>query len=152
MAQMGPESPRARANGADGHEIANVRRLRPLRVLLAMRDRRFMRVTCFLLERRGYDVAQEGGAAVVQAASRFRADVVVFEADLSRGSSARMVAGLAALPAPPGVVTITADAEALGFAGATAIEKWTSVDDLAREIDAASLRRGAQLERRTSGS
>lgn len=111
-----------------------------------------MRVTCFLLERRGYDVAQEGGVAIVPAALRFRADVVVFEADVSRGSSARTLAGLAALPTPPGVITITADAEAVGFAGATAIEKWISVDDLAREIDAASLRRGAQLERRTSGS
>ena len=47
----------------------------PRRVLLAMRDRRFMRVTEFLLERRGYAVVQEGGSNVVDAAHRARADV-----------------------------------------------------------------------------
>ena len=111
-----------------------------------------MRVTCFLLERRGYEVAQEGGVGIVQAASRFRADVVVFEANLSRGSSARVLAGLAALPAPPGVVTITAESKGNGLADETAVTKWTAVDDLAQEIDAASLRRGARPEQRTYGS
>ena len=33
-------------------------RLRPLRVLLAGRDRRFLRVTSFLLSQRGYDVVE----------------------------------------------------------------------------------------------
>jgi hypothetical protein len=150
--EMRPERPRARANEVDPHESANVRRLRPLRVLLAMRDRRFMRVTCFLLERRGYEVAQEGGAGIVQAASRFRADVVVFEANLSRGSSARVLAGLAALATPPGVVTIKAERNGNGLADETAVKKWMSVDDLAQEIDAASLRQGAHPEQHTYGS
>jgi CheY-like chemotaxis protein len=150
--KMGAERPRPQVSGADGYEAVNVRRLRPLRVLLAMRDRRFMRVTCFLLERRGYDVTQEGSAGIVQAASKFRADVVVFEGELSRGSSARTLAALAALDQPPGVVTITADGDTNGAAGAAVIRKWTSVEDLAREIDAAALRRGAQLEERRSGS
>jgi hypothetical protein len=150
--EMRPERPRADASGADGHESTNVRRLRPLRVLLAMRDRRFMRVTCFLLERRGYEVAQEGGAGIVQAASRFRADVVVYEANLSRGSSARVLAGLAALAAPPGVVTVTAARNGYAPPDEAAVKKWTSVDDLAQEIDAASLRRGARPEQHTYGS
>src|SRR6476620_7342434 len=83
-----------------------VRRLRPLRILLALRDRKFMRVTCFLLERRGYEVVQNGSARVVEAAARVQPDVVVFEADASRGSSARILAGLVALPRAPGVIAI----------------------------------------------
>jgi hypothetical protein len=136
---------------AAGHEPpSKVRRLRPLRVLLAMRDRRFMRVTSFLLERRGYEVLQEGSAGIVEAAARSRADVVVFEADASRGSSARIVAALTALPTAPGVVTIGGTGADDRLPGAPALEKWTPVDDLAREIDAASLRRRVPLAQPSS--
>jgi CheY-like chemotaxis protein len=119
----------------------NVRRLRPLRVLLASRDRRFMRVTSFLLERRGYDVVQVGGSNLVEAAVRTRADVVVLEAQASRAWSARAVATLAALPVPPGVVTIIEDGSGIELPGTTALAKWSAIDVLAREIDSASLRR-----------
>jgi CheY-like chemotaxis protein len=117
----------------------NVRRLRPLRVLLAMRDRRFMRVTAFLLERRGYAVVQEGGSNVVDAANRSRVDVVVIEGEASRGESARLLAALTALPTAPVLISIV-DAESEQVAGVPALAKWTPVDDLAREIDSASLR------------
>jgi len=118
----------------------NVRRLRPLRVLLVSRDRRFMRVTSFLLERRGYDVLQASSTDIVEAAVRSRADVVVFEPGPSRAMSARALAALAALPIPPGVVMIEnrAGEEA---PGASAMPKWARIDDLAREIDCASLDR-----------
>ncbi|HKC21151.1 MAG TPA: hypothetical protein VKB64_01450 [Gaiellaceae bacterium] len=119
----------------------NVRRIRPLRVLLAMRDRSFMRVTAFLLERRGYEVVQEGGSNVVDAALRLRADVVVIEGEPSRGESARTLAALTALPTAPGLISIVDGKAAEQLAGIPAIAKWTPVDELAREIDAASLRR-----------
>ena len=122
----------------------NVTRLRPLRVLLAMRDRRFMRVTAFLLERRGYAVVQEGGSNVVDAALRSRADVVVLEGDTSRAAAGRTSAALAALPTPPGVITVrSGSGEQL--LGVTAVEKWTPIDELVAEIDSASLRRGLPL-------
>jgi DNA-binding NarL/FixJ family response regulator len=118
----------------------NVRRLRPLRVLLAMRDRRFMRVTAFLLERRGYAVVQEGGSAVVDAAHRARVDVVVIEGEASRGTSARLLAALTALPTAPCLISIV-DGEADDrVAGVPALAKWTPVDDLVEAIDSASLR------------
>lgn len=117
----------------------NVRRIRPLRVLLAMRDRGFMRVTAFLLERRGYDVVQEGGSNIVDAALRLRVDVVVIEGEPSRGASARMLSALTALPTAPGLISI-ADDDAEQVAGVPALAKWTPVDELAREIDAVSLR------------
>ena len=126
---------------------AQVRRLRPLRILLAMRDRKFMRVTCFLLERRGYDVVQDGSASVVEAAARAHPDVVVFEAEASRGSAARILAGLAALPRAPGVITIVEPKLHGSLLGVAAVAKWTPVDELAREIDAASLRRGQTFAR-----
>lgn len=118
----------------------NVRRLRPLRVLLAMRDRRFMRVTAFLLERRGYAVVQEGGSNVLDAADRLRVDVVVVEGEASRGDSARLLAALTALPTAPGLISIVDTEDGEQVAGVPALAKWTPVDDLAREIDSASLR------------
>jgi CheY-like chemotaxis protein len=119
----------------------NVRRIRPPRVLLAMRDRRFMRVTAFLLERRGYAVVQEGGSNVVDAALRSRVDVVVLEGESSRGTSAKTMAALTALPSAPSLISIVDDEAGEGLAGVPAIAKWTSVEELAREIDAVSLRR-----------
>jgi len=119
----------------------NVRRIRPPRVLLAMRDRRFMRVTAFLLERRGYAVVQEGGSNVVDAAHRSRVDVVVIEGEASRGTSARTLAALTALPTAPGLISIVDGEPGEQLAGVPAIAKWTPVDELVREIDTVSLRR-----------
>jgi CheY-like chemotaxis protein len=130
---------------------AKVRRLRPLRILLASRDPKFMRVTCFLLERRGYDVVQDRSARVVEAAARMQPDVVVFEAGASRGSSARILAGLAALPVAPGVITIVEQELHSSLLGVAAVAKWTPVDELAREIDAASLCRGRTIAREIPG-
>jgi hypothetical protein len=129
-----------------------IQRLRPLRVLLAFRDRRYMRVTCFLLERRGYEVVQEGGARIVDAAHRCRADVVLFEPDPSRGLTARTVAALAALPTPPAAIAIVDDDPETPLAGLTSVSKWAPLDELTREIDAASLRRGQGLASNTSSS
>ena len=130
----------------------NVQRLRPLRVLVAMRDRRYMRVTSFLLERRGYDVVQNGSSKIADAAAHSRADVVVFEPEASRGLSAQVLAALAALPTPPALIAIAGDDADDRLPGVTAVPKWTPVDVLAREIDAASLRRGLPAAQHTLGS
>ena len=134
----GPAQPTAGAQDAP----RNVRRLRPVRVLLAFRDRRFMRVTTFLLERRGYDVVQDGGLNIAETAARSRADVVVFDADASRASAARLVAALEALPAPPGLLAIVSHSGSQPLPGVPGLRKWAPMDELASEIDAASLRRG----------
>jgi hypothetical protein len=123
------------------HEAArNVRRLRPLRVVLASRDRKFMRVTSFLLDRRGYDIVQADTTNLVEAAIRARADVVVLEVGASRASSGRELAALAALPSPPAVVTVVEHGIGNDLPGVTALAKWTHIDELAREIEIASLR------------
>jgi hypothetical protein len=98
-----------------------------------------MRVTAFLLDRRGYDVVQDGTVHVAEAAARWRADVVVVETDSSRASTARLLAALEALAAPPAIVLMYSDGGVERLPGITAVAKWAPVDDLARQIDAASL-------------
>jgi hypothetical protein len=134
------------------HRDATVQRLRPLKVLLAMRDRRYMRVTDFLLQRRGYDVVQEGGTGIAEAAARFRVDVVVLEPDSSRGETSRVLTALAALPAPPAVIAVASDGRPETLPGLMRVPKWAPVEELARDIDAASLRRAAPLAQESSRS
>jgi hypothetical protein len=101
-----------------------------------------MRLTCFLLARRGYEVVQDGGPNIAEAAARWRADVVLFEPDASRGATARTLAALAALATPPAVIAVVGDSAQHRLQGVVAVPKWGPLEDLAREIDAASLRRG----------
>ncbi len=118
--------------------VQNVRRLQPLRVLLAGRDRRFIRVTSFLLAQRGYDVAQTELRDTVAAAGRHRSDVVLLETDGSVASAARELAALQALPAAPGVLLVFQSGERERWVGIPGVEKWASVDALVGEIEAAS--------------
>ena len=125
----------------------NVQRLQPLRILLSGRDRRFIRVTSFLLSRRGYDVAHAEPGDVADAAERRRADVVLLETYGARGSAARVVAALQALALPPGVLVVCDQDEGNRWDGVRSIEKWTPVERLVSEIEAASLgRRMSMLE------
>ena len=130
----------------------NIRRLHPLRVLLAARDRKFIRVTSFLLERRGYDVIQENGKAIAEAVTRCRADVVLLEADMSRASTARTLTALEALPTPPGVVAIYSGEGAEHLPGVTSLSKWAPIEELQQRIDAAALERGFTAHRHRSQS
>jgi CheY-like chemotaxis protein len=120
--------------------LANVRRLQPLRVLLAGRDRRFLRVTAFLLSRRGYDVMEVPLNESVAAADRFPADVVLLDAGMSRAEAARLANQLTALACPPAVVVVTGNGHKQS-AGLRFVEKWEPIDELVNEIEAASLER-----------
>jgi CheY-like chemotaxis protein len=127
--------------GDSGTQPSNVRRLQPLRVLLAGRDRRFMRVTSFLLTRRGYAVSRSSLADAVAAADQQRSDVVLVELDGSRVEAGRAIAALQASPAAPAVVTLAAEGAENVWSGLRALDKWTPIETLAAEIDAAALRR-----------
>ena len=120
---------------------SNVHRLQPLRVLVAGRDRRFMRVTSFLLSRRGYAVAQSAAAHAVDAAQRNKADVVVLEDGTSRAAIARDIAALGALAAAPSVLLVTDNDRR--WLGLRTVEKWMPIDALVNEIEAASRNRPA---------
>jgi CheY-like chemotaxis protein len=127
--------------GDTGPQTSNVRRLQPLRVLLAGRDRRFMRVTSFLLSRRGYAVSRSSLAEAVAVADRQRSDVVLVELDGSRVEAGRAIAALQASPASPAVVMLAANGAEKAWTGLLMLDKWTPIETLAAAIDAAALRR-----------
>jgi CheY-like chemotaxis protein len=122
----------------------NLRRLQPLHVLLSGSDQRFIRVTSFLLARRGYRVSHASPSDAVGAAKRDRADVVILESGSSRAAAARRAAQLAALSGAPGVLVVT-DNEERFWSGLRTVEKWTPLDDLVDEIESASLHRPIPL-------
>jgi hypothetical protein len=118
----------------------NVRRLQPLRILLCGRDRRFVRVTSFLLSRRGYTVAQASSADVLEAAERCRSDVVVFEPAESKVESAQTISALQTSATSPALL-IVVDGDEARWNGLPTVDKWTSIDDLVIEIETAARRR-----------
>ena len=116
-------------------------RIQPLRVLLSGRDQRFIRVTSFLLARRGYKVVQAAPADAVGEAEHRRADVVVLESGTSRAAEARRIAGLLALGSAPGVLIVTDNGGDGGWTGFRTVEKWISLDLLVDAIESASRNR-----------
>jgi DNA-binding response OmpR family regulator len=109
-------------------------------VLLAGTDRRFLRVTSFLLSRRGYEVLTSPPAQAAETAAHHRADVVLLEGVLSRVAAARRVAEIRALAAAPGVVVVTEGSRGF-WSGLSTVEKWTALEDLVDEIETVSLQR-----------
>jgi hypothetical protein len=100
-----------------------------------------MRVTSFLLTRRGYAVSRSGLVDAVAVADRQRSDVVLVELDGSRVEAGRAIAALQASPAAPAVITLATDGAENVWSGLRAVDKWTPIETLAAEIDAAALRR-----------
>jgi CheY-like chemotaxis protein len=123
---------------AIGGQTGTVTRFQPLRILLAGRDRRYLRVTSFLLEQRGYIVFFAKPDDAADAAKRHRADVVLLEGDRLRTDAARRAAAVAALN-PNAHVILLVDATPNGPTGVTMLRKWAELEDLVSEIEAAAL-------------
>ena len=121
-----------------GRQTGTVTRFQPLRILLAGRDRRYIRVTSFLLEQRGYVVRSAQPDDAAEAARRHRADVVLLEGDRMRTDAARRAAAIAALN-PTTHVLLVVDATPTGPIGLTMLRKWAELDELVYEIEAAVL-------------
>jgi CheY-like chemotaxis protein len=126
-------------------EDTKLHRLRPLRVLLAGRDRRFLRVTSFLLSQRGYDVVETSSKKTLQEVERHKSDVILLETNDTRGVAARMVAALETLPTAPSVLVVFEDDEDDRWQGFRAVKKWTPIDELVQEIETAADNRPAPL-------
>lgn len=124
-------------------DVTRVRRLRPLRVLVSGRDRRFVRVTSFLLSQRGYDVEQANLKRTLESVQRHRSEIVVLETGNPRVMVARQVAALAALPLSPSVLVVFDDDGAAGWQGLETVEKWSSIESLVERIEAAARTRPA---------
>jgi CheY-like chemotaxis protein len=117
---------------------ANVRRLQPLRILLCGRDRRFLRVTSFLLSRRGYDVAQASLRDAVSAAEQQRSDIVLIEPSESRVDTARTMAALQASTASPSLLLVFEIGNDGDWNGLPAVHKWTPIEELIEQVEAAA--------------
>jgi CheY-like chemotaxis protein len=126
-------------------EDDKLHRLRPLRVLLAGRDRRFLRVTSFLLSQRGYDVVETSSKKTLQEVERHKSDVILLETNDTRGVAARMVAALETLPTAPSVLVVFEDDEDDRWQGFKAVKKWMPIDELVQEIETAAVNRPAPL-------
>jgi CheY-like chemotaxis protein len=122
-----------------GGHTGKVTRFQPLRVLLAGRDRRYIRATSFLLEQRGFVVRSANPDEAADAAHRHRADVVLLEGDRLRTDAARRAAAIAALN-PNTHVILMVDSAPPGPTGVTMLRKWADLDELVGEIEAAAAR------------
>jgi hypothetical protein len=100
-----------------------------------------MRVTSFLLSRRGYAVTRSSLADVFEAAERQRPDVVLVELDGSRVEAGRAVAGLQASVAAPALLLVAVDGAKNGWRGLPALDKWMPIEKLSAAIEAAALHR-----------
>ena len=125
-----------------------VHRLHPLRVLVSGRDRRFVRVTSFLLSQRGYDVEQTSPKKTLETVQRHKSDVVLLETSNLRVIVARQVASLQALPVAPSVLVVFGGDEDESWQGLSTVKKWTPIDTLVEQIEAAALDRPAPLTER----
>ena len=129
--------------GADDNgNRTNVLRLQPLRVLLAGRDRRFLRVTSFLLARRGYEVSQATLGTVLETVERERSDIVLLEPGESKAAAARTVTALPLTTASPALLLIAdGNDERDGWKGLASVDKWTPIEDLVMAIETAAFQR-----------
>ena len=126
----------------DNGNRTNVRRLQPLRVLLAVRDRRFLRVTSFLLARRGYEVSQATIGTVLEAVERKRSDIVLLEPGESKAAAARTITALSLTTSSPALLLITeGNDERDGWKGLASVDKWTPIEDLVMAIETAAFQR-----------
>jgi hypothetical protein len=121
-------------------DIRNVRSLRPLRVLVAARDARFIRVAGFLLARRGFHVETlRRPSQVLDSVARTNVDVVIVDASDSFSRTARSIAALEALH-PHVTVIVVADDPAESNGDTFHIHpKWTSLETLALNLEAMHL-------------
>jgi len=117
-----------------GGHLAEVRRLQPLRVLLAGRDRRYIRVTSFLLEQRGYAVHSSTIDAAADAARRHRSDVVLLEGDKLRSDTARNAAAIEALN-PHTRVIVVVDKQPTQWPGLATLPKWVELETVVDTLE-----------------
>ena len=122
-----------------------IHRLHPLRVLVSGRDRRFVRVTSFLLSQRGYDVAQTSLRNTLATVQQHRSDVVLLETSNLRVVVARQVAALQALSVAPSVLVVFEGDDDSSWQGLSTVRKWTPIEILVEKIEAAALARPAPL-------
>jgi hypothetical protein len=134
-----------------GVDIGNVRALRRLRVLVAARDRRFLRVAGFLLARRGFEVeSTRRPRDVLEIVGRRPPDIVILDGSGSLAEAARSVAVLEAVCPHVTVVVVSDETPPPATANLRIFPKWTSFEQLALNLEGMHL--GVLSTRPVSGS
>jgi DNA-binding NtrC family response regulator len=117
-----------------GTGLENVRSLRPQRVLVITRDRRYLRTAGFLLARAGFDVDRaERISEAFELVDRHQPDVVVIDASGSVPAAARLAAAIEGLRPGARVLVVSEDEERAAAVNLRLLPKW-SVEELVSEI------------------
>jgi DNA-binding NtrC family response regulator len=114
-----------------GVNLNNVRALRRLRVLVATRDRRFLRVAGFLLARGEFDVESTARPRdLLQVIERQPADIVILDASESLAEAARCMAAAEALHPHVTVLVVSDDGAASSTVNLRVFDKWKSFEQV----------------------
>jgi uncharacterized protein len=107
-----------------------------VQVVLASKDRRFVRVTSFLLARRGCVVHTAADAReLIALAEEGRVDVVLIDAARSLTAAARRVAAVQTLLPEAAIVVATDGVEPNVSGQLDAVPKWRSLDRVLQEVE-----------------
>jgi DNA-binding NtrC family response regulator len=116
----------------------NVRALHRVRVVVATRDRRFLRASAFLLMRSGLEVhATHRLDDVPVLVERHEPHVVVFDASDSLAAGVRMLAAVEALYPDVSMLFVCDDPPAPTMSRLRVLPKWPSVERLVDEVERA---------------
>jgi hypothetical protein len=116
-------------------DMENVRPLRPPRVLLAVADRRFVRVASFLFARHGFEVASTNGSTELLDLLDERApDAVILDGTESFGEAARLAGAIEGLHPNVTVIVLAEERVRAPLSNVRILPKWNSFDQLVLNI------------------
>jgi hypothetical protein len=120
------------------HALANVHTLRPIRVLVAGRDPRYVRAMTFLLGRRGYE-ARSGLTAgtLFTDVEEHKPDVVILVESDSFADTVGLAVQVLGLTDNASVIVATTRHDAPPTNRLRFVEKWASFDVLAEAVERA---------------
>jgi hypothetical protein len=119
---------------------SNVRPLRPIRVLLAGREVRYLRAVAFLFERRGFETSLSlRPASLFADAEEFQPEVVVLVEGGSFADAVGQAVALIARSERLNVVLATSRSDAADSAQLRFVRKWASFAELATVVEQAWL-------------
>jgi DNA-binding NtrC family response regulator len=111
-------------------------RLRPIRVLLIGRDRRFLRTAEVLLRRHRCEVTStDRPSELLDRVALQRPNIVVVDASDSLVAAARAVAALEALPSPVSAVVVCDHPPDKSLRHLHVLPKWGAFDELLSEVE-----------------
>jgi hypothetical protein len=118
--------------------LSNVRPLRPIRVLFAGRDPRYLRVMAFLLARRGYETRRSTKDAVLFAdVESFQPDIVILAEGTAFGDTVGQAVALLGRSDNVSVIVSTSREDAPSGNRLRFVQRWGSFDSLVDAVERA---------------